>query len=373
MNWVNRRYFLMGSLGAAVAARRARSQAAGAPIGAGMIGVGGRGTADLRAVLAQSGVKVNALCDLKPDRLDKAASLASAHKPATFKDYHELLARKDVEAVFIATPCDLHVEMAIAALKAGKHVYCEKPAGINAESIQRLIDAVHASGRVFQIGLQMRSMSRLRQTIDKIHEGVVGDVIMIKAARTASADLPHDSSSADWFFDAQRSGDVIVEMSVHNLDECNWVAASHPDRAGGFGGTLLWKNDPPGRTNMDGYTVSYDYINGIKLSYAQMFFHPAGMPGGGQPTYVYGTKGAVDLGTATAYSLDRGVKPVVLVEPVQEDPNAHQAAFFESIRTGAKSPADITVAATAALTAILGREAIYTRQVTTWAGLGVRI
>jgi predicted homoserine dehydrogenase-like protein len=104
MNWVNRRYFLMGSLGAAVAARRARPQAGGAPIGAGMIGVGGRGSADLRAVLAQSGVKVNALCDLKPDRLDKAASLASAHKPATFKDYHELLARKDVETVFMQRP-----------------------------------------------------------------------------------------------------------------------------------------------------------------------------------------------------------------------------------------------------------------------------
>src|SRR6185436_16806459 len=104
-------------------------------------------------------------------------------------------------------------------------------------------------------------------------DGAAGDVIMIKAARTASADLPHDSSSADWFFDAKRSGDVIVEMSVHNLDECNWV------------------------------TVSYDYVNGIKLSYAQMFFHPAGMPGGGQPTYVYGTKGAVDLDNATAYSL----------------------------------------------------------------------
>ena len=162
-------------------------------------------------------------------------------------------------------------------------------------------------------------------------------------------------------------------MSVHNLDECNWVTGSHPDRAGGFGGTLLWKNDPPGRTNMDGYTLSYDYVNGIKLSYAQVFFHPAGMPGGGQSTYVYGTKGAVDLDTATAYSLDRGIKPVVLVEPVHEDPHAHQAAFFERIRTGAKSPADITVAATAALTAILGREAIYTRQVTTWAGLGVRI
>lgn len=318
-------------------------------------------------------MKINALCDLKPDRLDKAASAAAAHKPATYKDYRDLLARRDIDAVVIATPCDLHVEMAIAALKAGKHVYCEKPAGINPESIQRLVDVVRSSDRVFQIGQQMRSQVQLGRAIDKVRDGAIGDVIMVKAQRHASADLPHDSSSNDWFFDARRSGDVIVEMSVHNLDVCNWVVGSRPDRAAGFGGTLLWKNDPPGRTNMDGYTLSYDYANGVKLSYTQVFFHPRGMPGNGQSTYVYGTKGGVDLDTATVYSFDRDTKPVVLAERVAEDRHAHMAAFFECIRTGKKSPADITVAATAALTAIMGRESIYRKQVVTWESLGVRI
>ena len=373
MNSMNRRHFLMGSASMTALSGPARPQGTTDTIGAGVIGTGGRGSADLQSVLAQPGVKVNALCDLKPDRLDKAASAAAAHKPATLKDYRELLARRDVDAVFIATPCDLHVEMAIAALKARKHVYCEKPAGITPESIQRLVDAARASDRVFQIGQQMRSIRRLRNTIEKVHEGAIGDVIMVKAQRHAGADLPHDASSADWFFDARRSGDVIVEMSVHNLDVCNWVIGSRPDRAGGFGGTLLWKNDPPGRTNMDGYSLSYDYVNGVKLSYTQVFFHPRGMPGGGQTTYVYGTKGAVDLDTATAYSLDRNAKPVVLAESVEEDRHAHVAAFFECIRMGRKSPADITVAATAALTAILGREAIYRKQVQTWEGLGVRV
>ena len=155
VNWMNRRYFLMGTLGAS-AVTRARAQSPAA-LGAGVIGTGNRGSADLQSVLAQPGVKVNALCDLKPDRLDKAASAAAAHKPATYKDYHELLARRDIDAVFIATPCDLHVEMAIAALKAGKHVYCEKPAGIKPESIQRLVEVARSSDRVFQIGQQMRS------------------------------------------------------------------------------------------------------------------------------------------------------------------------------------------------------------------------
>src|SRR5579864_1063913 len=109
MNGMKRRYFLMGSLGAAAGAT-ARAQSA-ATIATGAIGVGGRGSADLASVLVQPGSKVVALCDLKPDRLDKAATLAAAHKPATYKDYRELLARKDIDAVVIATPCDLHVEM----------------------------------------------------------------------------------------------------------------------------------------------------------------------------------------------------------------------------------------------------------------------
>src|SRR5499427_1375277 len=350
MNGMNRRHFFFGTLAAAAAAT-GRAQSA-ASIGAGVIGTGNRGSADLASVLAQPEAKVMALCDIKPDRLDKAATAAAAHKPATYRDYQQLLARSDIDAVVIATPCDLHVEMAIAALKAGKHVYCEKPAGINTASIQQLVDAARSSDRVFQIGQQMRSMARLRRTIDKVHKGVIGDVIMVKAQRHAAADLPHDSSSNDWFFDAKRSGDVIVEMSVHNLDVCNWVIASRPERAAGFGGTLLWKDDPPGRTNMDGYSLSYEYANGVKMSYTQVFFHPRGMPGNGQTTYVYGTKGGVDLEKATAYSLDRDTKPMVLAEKVQEDRHAHMAAFFHCIRTGAKSPADITVAATAALTAV---------------------
>jgi predicted dehydrogenase len=158
-------------MGAAALARPAFSQATGAPIGVGMIGVGNRGSADMKDAMADAGVKLTALCDIKPDRLDKAASVAAAHKPATTKDYRELLERKDVDAVIIATPCDLHVEMAIAAIKAGKHVYCEKPAGTTPESIQRLVTAVRASDRVFQIGQQMRSMARLRKTIERSTKG----------------------------------------------------------------------------------------------------------------------------------------------------------------------------------------------------------
>ena len=371
---MDRRKFLnTAAAGVTALGGRVLGQAAEQPIRTAMIGTGNRGGWVLKEIIQQPGVKVVALCDIKPDRLDAAATTAARDNPATFTDYKKLLERKDIDAVFIDTPCDLHVEMTIAALRAGKHVYCEKPVGITPESIASVLKVAKASDRVFQVGQQMRSFNFIRDAIQKIHDGVAGEVIMVKAQRHASWDLDHNGSSAEWFFNAKRSGDVIVEMSVHNLDVCNWAVGSRPERAAGFGGNLLWKNDPPGRTNMDGYTLSYEYANGVKMSYTQTFFHPAGLPAGGQFTNVYGTKGAVSLDTCQFYPLAKGEKPVVLSEPQKESDSPHIAAFYQAIRSGSKPAADITIGATAALTAIMGREAIYTGKVVSWKDLGVSV
>jgi predicted dehydrogenase len=352
-----------------------RLRAAEERVGTGVIGTGNRGAYLLKMVLEQPEARVVALCDLKPDRLDKAATLAAKDQPVTYRDYRRLLENKEVKAVFIATPCDQHVEMAIAALEAGKHVYCEKPLGITAESLAQLWRVGRRAKTVLQVGQQMRSEVRYQQIVARLREGVAGKLIMVKAQRHAGEDLDHEGPSADWFFNAKRSGDVIVEMAVHNLDLCNWLIGSLPERAAGFGGTLVWVNDPPGRTNMDGYTLSYEYRNGVKLSFTQVFFHPNGMPGGGQYFYVYGTEGAVDVSSGTYYPRARGAKPVKLVEeaPRERGRDAHVAAFFECIRTGAKPPADLIVGVTGALTAILGREAIYRRRVMEWKELGVEV
>jgi myo-inositol 2-dehydrogenase/D-chiro-inositol 1-dehydrogenase len=372
---MKRRMFLRGTAidGATAIGGSVLGQVAGQPIRTAMIGTGNRGSWVLKEVMQQPGVKVVALCDIKPARLDAAASIAARDNPATFSEYKKLLERKDIDAVFIDTPCDLHVEMATAALLAGKHVYCEKPVGITPESIASLLKVAKKSDRVFQVGQQMRSFSFIREAIQKIHDGVAGEVIMVKAQRHASWDLDHTGSSAEWFFNAKRSGDVIVEMSVHNLDLCNWAVQSRPERAAGFGGNLLWKNDPPGRTNMDGYTLSYEYANGVKMSFTQTFFHPSGLPAGGQFTNIYGTKGAVSLDTCKFYPLGKGAQPIALSEPQKELDAPHLTAFYQAIRTGSKPAADVTIGATAALTAIMGREAIYSGKVVTWGDLGVSL
>ena len=370
VNPTGRRYFFLG-LAAAAAARRVKAQTA-APIGVAMVGVGNRGGHVLKSVIASPAAKVTAICDIKPDRLDRAATLAARDQPKTFRDWRQVLTQSDVDAVHISTPCDLHVEMAIAALKAGKHVYLEKPVGIEPKSIGDLVKVARASKQVLIVGQQLRSSKKFQQQVAQLRDGLVGDVIMIKAQRHSADDLANDGPSADWFFDASRSGDVLVEMSVHNLDVCNWVLNERPDRAGGFGSTLLYKNAPPGRTNMDGYTLSYEYPGGAKLSYTQVFFHPRGMPASGQMWLVYGTKGGLDMDTATFYPHGKAAEPRKLFEPEAENLDlAHVTAFYEAIRGGAPVPCGIEEGARGALTAILGREAIYQKKVMNWKDFGV--
>src|SRR5215471_14053265 len=132
---LNRRAFLLGSV---LAAHAAQSENA---VATASIGVGNRGSFLLQGVLHQPNAKVLALCDIKPDRLDKAATAAARDNPTTYSDWRRILDRKDIDAVYIATPPNLHSEMAIAAIKAGKHVYCEKPIGITPAQVRAILDA----------------------------------------------------------------------------------------------------------------------------------------------------------------------------------------------------------------------------------------
>jgi predicted dehydrogenase len=366
---VNRRAFLLGSAAAAAAAAQSPQQ----PVGTGMIGVGNRGSYLLQGVLAQPNAKVLALCDIKPDRLDKAATAAGRDNPATLNDWRRLIDRKDIDAVFIATPPDLHSEMAVAALKAGKNVYCEKPIGITPAQVRAVIDAAKKSNKVFVPGQQLRSIKEYVEAVRKIREGVIGDVIMVKAQRHATADLAHDGSSGDWYFDVNRSGGYLIEQSVHNLDLCNWAIGAHPTRACGFGAIVMYKNDPPGRTIFDCGTLSYDYPGGVKMSFTQNVFHPRALPNGNQYIYVYGTKGAVDLMGSPMLYMAGERQGTPLVEKGPPDEHAHIAAFYTAVANGGKLPADITIGATAALTAILGHQAMTKQQVVDWHSMGVDI
>lgn len=366
---VNRRSFLITApLAASAAVWQDTPKVATA-----VIGVGNRGSYLLQGVIQQPNAKVAMLCDNKPDRLDKAATAAAKDNPATTSDWHKVIEDKSIEVVFIATPPYLHAEMAIAAIKAGKHVYCEKPVGLKPAEIKQLLAAAKASKKVFVAGQQLRSVTQFQEAVAKIHDGIIGDIVMVKAQRHATADLPHDGSSGDWYFDVTKGGGYLIEQSVHNLDLCNWVLKAHPTKATGFGAINFYKNQPAGRTIFDCGSIVYEYPGNVQMSFTQNVFHPRAMPSGGQYIHVFGTKGAVDLmGGTTMYPIAGG-EPVVLAAKRTERPHAHIEMFYAAITEGKPAPINAEVGATAALTAILGHEAMVKQHVVSWSEFGIAL
>jgi len=376
MTRVNRRAFVSNSIAAL-----ASSTLQGAPqqkeIRTAFVGIGKRGTTLTGQVLQQANVRIEAICDIDPNARDAALSLTRRDNPRSFTDYRQVLDLQNVDAVIVATPCYLHSEIAVACLNAGKYVYCEKPLGITPEQVHDALQAAARSKAFLQIGQQLRYVQPLRETIRKIHEDkVIGEPFVIKAQRHSTPVQPAaEAARPEWYKDVKRSGDLIVENAVHNLDVCNWVAGSHPASAYGHGKKYYPQPIPAGTVMMDGFSVEYIYENDMHLDYSQLYMHPRGLKvmRGGQWYIVFGSKGSLDLTEGTLYSLD-SPEPAQLMRPEDrgEKENA-MSEFYACIRENRKPAADIKVAATAALTAILGREAIYRRRSVTWQELGVTV
>ena len=380
-----RRRFLQG-VAAATAVTSVRAQAD--PLRIGMIGVGKRGTAHLGRLVKRSDTVIQAVCDIDPAARDAAQSAAQADNPRSYGDYRELLRQDDVDAVVIATPCHLHAEMAAAALRAGKHVFCEKPLAISADQVQLVLDAARNSKAVFQIGQQSRNSAHIQEVVRQIHEtGLIGTPFVIKAQRHGTPSRPgtrrEDGSGQQrrfpgWYNDVKLSGDLIVENAIHNLDVCNWLAGSRPVSVYGHGKRYLPETMPAGTVMMDGFSVEYIYRNDMHLDYSQLYLHPRALRNlpNGMWFVVYGEKGTIELDYSswTFYEIYGDSEPVEHKAPEGVDlTEAAHNDFVRAIRENRTPVADIEVAATAALTSIMGREAIYQRRMVTWDELGISV
>jgi predicted dehydrogenase len=340
----------------------------------------------LKQTLKQSGVRVSAICDIDPHTRDQALSAAGSHQPKSVPEWRAVLDLKDVDAVFIGAPCDLHAEMAAACLEAGKYVYCEKPLGITPEQVDRVLRAARRAKTFLQIGQQLRYFPSMRESIRQIHAGLLGKTYIIKAHRhggrgrpAAGAQEPtaQQKTRNDWYADVTRSGDLIVENAVHNIDACNWIADSRPVSAYGHGKKYFPEPIPAGSLMMDGFSVEYIYENDMHCDYSQISFHPRTMktlPSGMWYT-IFGEKGSVHLthSSATFYDLYGESEPRNLLPADSDEREAATAEFLACIREKRQPFADVRVGAVAALTAIMGREAIYKRRSVTWKELGVEV
>ncbi len=165
---------------------RAQETAPSRRLTVGLIGIGKQMRGHMNHLLHRGEVQVLAVCDVdttrREDAKTKVETVYSEQAGATYKgcaaynDFRELLARKDIDAVFIATPDHWHAYVAIAAVKAGKHVYCEKPLTHNIHEAIELEKAVRKTDRVFQVGSQQRSSKEFRVAAELVRNGVIGRV-----------------------------------------------------------------------------------------------------------------------------------------------------------------------------------------------------
>jgi len=368
MNDPTRRTFVRASVVAGSAALLA-AQSPNDTVRVAFIGVGNRGSYLLHHMLKVPGVTVVAICDIDPDNLKKAIESATAagNTPEAYTEFRKMLDRKDIDAVVIATPVDLHKEMAIAALEVGKNVYCEKPMGLTPEQCRMVANAAKSSKGIFQAGFQLRHDPNRAASMKVIHDGGIGKVLFLQGYRH-TGDLPRQTL---WYFDRARSGDNIVEQACHIIDLMVWAAGSHPLRAFGSGGINLYKDEPPGRTTMDNYAVIYEFPNFVRFVFSHIYFDPPHFSG--IKERVYGSDAAIDLATATMIPREKGAQPKAIeVSDAQQDPTyLSLAAFIDNARRKQTPLNNAESARISTLTAMMGRKSIYERRIVEWAEVDV--
>lgn len=346
----------------AAALGRDGKTAASERITLGVIGIGPRCTYDLKAMLPFPDIRCLAIADVQAKRREAGKALVDTHYGnkdcVLYRDFRELLDRKDIDAVLIATGDRWHAPASILAAKAGKDVYSEKPCGITIAACQELSDTMHRTKRVFQAGTQRRSVPNFQRAVDLVHSGKLGklhtmhasvyypvlDNTWLPAQPTPKRDVvdwnlwlgptvwrPFNQQYCDgkwrgqWDFD---SGARLLDWGAHTVDLCQWANKADD--------TMPIEYEPTETT------IVCRYANGVKLilDFLKTPF------GNRDPHYVTrlgtcpvrfeGEEGSVETGD----SGEIVAKPEALQKQIEGykrvtglDVKAHARNFFDCIRS----------------------------------------
>ena len=343
-----------------------------APLRFGVIGTGGRGRYLLERALQAPGTIAAALCDIDPDALAQAAKIAEKHQPKTYSYYKKLLEQKDLEAVIIATPPFLHKTMVVDVLESGRHCYCEKPLAITVDDLEAVVKASRTARGILQVGQQLRYHPSLREAIGRIHNGEFGKIGFVRGQRYADWDGPGSLTIMRWLYTIEESGDQIVEQSVHELDVINWIMNDHPLRIAGLGGQNMIF-EPEGNNICDHYGLTIEYPGDRHAVFSMLKYAPYDQKFGGSIINAYGEKASLDLAFSGPVTIIRrgkdAPKPEEIVDRKVDFAQECVNDFFRCVREGKKPYADAELGNITALTALLGRKAIYERRVVSWEDL----
>lgn len=345
-----------------------RGSAQNSAIKIGVIGAGSRGTYTGTTVAKNPGVKVTAICDVVDEQVANAKAKIGAADAKGYRNFQDVLS-SDVDAVIIATPVYLHPEHFEAAVKSGKHIYMEKPAGLDVAGCKRVMKAADSADRKINItfGFQQRYGGvyvKAKQMLDaggigKIRE-VHGEFLKF-ALKGDEPPIPPPRNDKEkleqWKLWRATFGEVIVETYVHNLDAINWFIGSRPLKALGTGGRTVEKRGDL----LDHLSVTYDYPNKVQMTFIGSQMTPRYFRSN-KERYI-GDNGFIE--TAREYwTYNTGSGPVTEKSPYDITVDSLQA-FVKRIREG--RPENVGVrAAESTLTAILGQMAIDRKAEVTW-------
>ncbi|MFN7997952.1 MAG: Gfo/Idh/MocA family oxidoreductase [Bryobacteraceae bacterium] len=344
-----------------------RGSQANSKITVGLVGVGGRGSYDASIFNADPRARVTALCDLFDDRIEVGIQKIKLEKPTVYKDFEKLLSASDLDVVLIATPPFEHPRMLEAAIQARKHVYCEKPMGVNLEGVKRVIAAGRKADpkKNVSVGFQQRYGPVYLEAYKRLKEGQIGELVNARAfwisgdpfKRTPYPD-PKIEKLRNWFCYKDYSGDFIVEQDCHNFDVLHWFLDARPIRAVGMAGTKV-------RTSMeimDHLTLSYEFPNGIHVNFEANQISPPGFSHVGEE--FTGTKGVL-LTSRARLVHHKGPKDSETMPSPRDITNDAIEAFLTRVQNGeVENVAERSAIST--LFAILGRTALYNKREAVW-------
>ncbi len=348
---------------------------------AGLVGCGGRGTqAIVDMMRGTENVSIVAMGDLFEDKLegslakvrgqkdyDKYADrvkVDAEHRFVGFDAYKKVLA-SEIDIVMLATPPGYRPMHFEAAVEARKHVFCEKPFGTDPVGVRRFMAAAKKSEELkltVMSGAQRRNDANYVETVKKIHDGAIGDVVATYAYWVGRPVIQQKDGRnpkwgdmtwehRNWYSFVWICGDHIVEQHLHNIDVSNWVMGTHPIEVVSTGGAIWRPREELYGNIYDHFSSDFVYANGVRMSsYCRQFPEPAAM---NVSEMIVGSKGR-----SNAKDLGPNAKTVPYV--------AEHTAMAASIRGDGPYVNHGMTVAESTLTCIMGRESAYSGQKITW-------
>ena len=203
----------------------------------GVIGAGGRGSLARYAHKPEEGVRVVAGADIREEALAEVKERYGLDALAT-TDYRELLARPDIDAVFVTSPDFLHEEHAVAALEAGKAVYLEKPMAITIEGCDRILEAAYRTKRKLYLGHNMRHLPMCVKMKALIEQGAIGEPKVGWCRHFVG--YGGDAYFKDWHAERSKSTSLLLQKGAHDIDILHWLCGGYTKRVVGMGGLTLY-------------------------------------------------------------------------------------------------------------------------------------